>query len=151
MGIREEMPLLARHEGEWEGTYVYVDADGKIVDSHRSHLTCTLGDGTDGWDYHQVNVYTWEDGRTEEHRFPGTYLGGGHCGFDTDRLTGEFWGVDDNTIYLSWIYKEKGADLRLFELIVLSEDGNHRNRVWQWILSGICVQRTLINETRVVA
>ncbi|WP_433213948.1 DUF3598 family protein [Microtetraspora malaysiensis] len=150
MGIREEMPLLARHEGVWDGTYTYVDPDGKITDSHRSRLTCAFPEDAE-WDYHQTNVYTWDDGRTEEHRFPGTYLGGGRCAFDTDRIKGEFWGVDDSTIYLSWIYKELETGLRLFELIVLSEDGNSRNRVWQWIKHGTCVQRTLINEKRVVA
>ncbi|MEU8249671.1 DUF3598 family protein [Nonomuraea sp. NPDC048916] len=149
MGIREEMPLLARHEGRWEGAYTYVDPAGKIIDAHRAELTCSFpADGE--WDYYQVNRYTWPDGRTEEHRFPGTYLGGGRCAFDTDRIRGEFWAVDDDTIYLSWIYKEHGADLRLFELIVLSPDGNSRSRVWQWIRGGVCVQRTLIDETRVL-
>ncbi len=69
MGIREDMPLLARHEGEWGGTYTYVDRSGKVTDEHRSLLSCRLpDDGT--WDYYQVNKYTWADGRTEEHRFP---------------------------------------------------------------------------------
>src|SRR5437868_7942337 len=135
MGIREDMPLLARHEGEWEGTYTYVDTEGKIIDSHRSTVICSLpGDGES--DYYQVNRYTWEDGKTEQHRFPGSYLGEGRCAFDTDRIRGEFWGLDDSTIYLSWIYKERGTDVRLFELIVLSEDGNSRSRVWQWITGG---------------
>ncbi|WP_031168985.1 DUF3598 family protein [Streptosporangium roseum] len=148
MGIREEMPLLARHEGEWEGTYTYVDLDGMVVDRHNAQLTCTLPNSGD-WDYYQINRYTWEDGRTEEHRFPGSYLGQGRCAFDTERIKGEFWAVDDDTIYLSWIYKESGADLRLFELIVLSPDGNTRSRVWQWVRGGKCIQRTLIDETRV--
>lgn len=148
MGIREDMPLLARHEGEWEGAYTYVDRSGKVTDEHRSLLSCRLpDDGT--WDYYQVNKYTWADGRTEEHRFPGTYLGDGRCEFDTERIKGEFWAVDDTTIYLSWVYKKRDADMRLFELIVLSEDGRNRSRTWQWVSGGLCVQRTLINETRV--
>ena len=32
MGVREEMPLLARHEGVWEGTYRYYDPSGRLVD-----------------------------------------------------------------------------------------------------------------------
>ncbi|MFI6321989.1 DUF3598 family protein [Nonomuraea sp. NPDC050556] len=145
MDIRREMPLLARHEGEWDGTYTYVAADGTITDRHRSHVRCSLS--SEGNDYYQVNTYTWDDGRTEEHRFPGVYLGGGRCRFDTERIRGEFFEVDSAVIYLQWVYKA-AEDIRLYELIVLSEDGKHRNRTWQWHRDGICFQRTLITETR---
>lgn len=150
MGIRDDMPLLARHEGEWAGTYTFLDRDGNITDTHASLLSCSLPEEGE-WDYYQVNKYTWEDGRTEEHRFPGAYLGEGRCAFDTDRIRGEFREVDGNTIYLSWIYKQDDVDVRLFELIVLSDDGQNRSRVWQWLKDGVCFQRTVINETRVAA
>lgn len=146
MGLRAEMPLLARHEGEWDGTYVHVGPDGAVVDRHRAQLTCAIVDDAA---YHQTNRYTWDDGRVEVHEFPGTYLGGGRCGFDTDRLRGEFWELDATSIYLSWQFKAEGEDLRLFELIVLSDDGDTRNRVWQWIKGGEVVRRTLINERRI--
>jgi hypothetical protein len=144
MGLRQDMPLLARHEGSWAGEYVHVDRDGTVIDRHQVEMTCAVIDDTV---YHQTNRYTWDDGRTEVHEFPGTYRGGGRCGFDTERLKGEFWELDDNTIYLSWQYK--GEDMKLYELIVLSDDGESRNRVWQWIRNGECVKRTLINEKRV--
>ncbi|MFN7398269.1 MAG: hypothetical protein ACK5SX_04200 [Sandaracinobacter sp.] len=32
MCIKEDMPLLARHEGVWDGTYRHYDAAGKQVD-----------------------------------------------------------------------------------------------------------------------
>ncbi|WP_214316892.1 DUF3598 family protein [Nonomuraea sediminis] len=147
MGIKEDMPLLARHEGEWSGTYTVVSPDGTVIDHHASHLTCSFPDDG-GHDYYQVNRYTWPDGRTEEHRFPGTYLGNGRMGFDTERIKGETWELDERAIYLHWYYKAEGVDVQLFELIVLSDDGRHRNRVWQWIRDGVCFQRTLINETR---
>ena len=34
MGIREDMPLLARHEGVWDGVYTYYNATGDKVDEH---------------------------------------------------------------------------------------------------------------------
>jgi hypothetical protein len=147
-GIRDDMPLLARHAGEWEGTYTVVDPAGTVVDHHRSHLTCSFP--TDGsHDYYQVNRYTWADGRTETHEFPGSYLGDGRMGFDTERIKGETWELDDRAIYLHWIYKAEGTDLRLYELIVLNEGADTRSRVWQWLKDGECVRRTLINEKRV--
>ncbi|MFC4013072.1 hypothetical protein ACFOY2_38005 [Nonomuraea purpurea] len=145
MGLRADMPLLARHEGEWEGDYLHLDREGNPIDRHRVHMTCAILDDAV---YHQTNRYTWDDGRSEVHEFPGTYLGGGRCGFDTERIKGEFWELDAGTIYLSWQYKAEGEDLRLYEMIVLSEDGKSRSRTWQWIKDGVCVKRTLINEWR---
>ena len=35
MGIREDMPLLARHEGVWDGTYTYFNAANEKIDEHQ--------------------------------------------------------------------------------------------------------------------
>ncbi len=150
MGIREGMPLLAKHEGEWDGVYTHVDADGNIIDQHKSHLSCTFPSGDDGGDYVQVNTYTWDDGRTEQHSFPAKYDGHGHLFFDTERMNGIIWGLDENVMYLTWKYKsaDPNIDQRLFEMIVLNDAGNHRSRTWQWLENGICVRRTLIQEVR---
>lgn len=150
MGIREGMPLLAKHGGDWEGVYTHVDTGGKIIDLHRSYLTCRFP--VDG-DHHylQTNKYIWDDGRTEEYSFPATYDGHGHLFFDTERMSGIIWGLDENAMYLTWTYKsaDAGVDQRLFEMIVLSDDGKNRSRTWQWLENGICVRRTLIQEVRV--
>lgn len=150
MGIREGMPLLARHEGEWVGTYTHVDATGTVLDRHHSHLTCAFPAGGDH-DYHQTNRYTWDDGREEVHEFPGRYDGHGRMTFDTERIRGVTWALDENALYLTWVYRsaDPAVDQRLFELIVLSADGRHRSRTWQWTEHGVCVRRTLISETRV--
>ena len=148
MPIREGMPLLARHEGEWEGTYTHVDATGAVVDRHASHLTCRFP--TDGsHDYLQTNRYTWDDGRVEEHTFPGVYDGYGRMLFDTERIRGVTWCLDERAVYLTWQFTAADADQRLFELILLSDDGRHRSRTWQWLDGGVCVRRTLIDEARI--
>ncbi|WP_256839430.1 DUF3598 family protein [Ornithinimicrobium faecis] len=150
MGIREGMPLLAKHDGEWEGVYTHVDPDGQIIDQHRSHLSCTFPEDGSA-DYYQVNSYTWDDGRTEQHSFPATYDGHGHLFFDTDRLKGIIWALDENAMYLTWRYKsvDPTVDQRLFEMIVLDDSGTQRSRTWQWLENGVCVRRTLIQETRI--
>ena len=33
MGIREDMPLLAKHEGVWDGVYTYFNADNVKIDA----------------------------------------------------------------------------------------------------------------------
>lgn len=150
MGIREGMPQLARHEGEWDGVYTHVDHIGNIIDQHHSHLSCRFP-ADEEYDYHQTNTYRWPDGRTEVYDFPGRYDGFGRMVFDTERIRGVTWELDETAIYLTWTYKSTNpsTDQRLFELILLSPDGRSRSRVWQWLEHGICFKRTLINETKV--
>lgn len=38
--IRTAMPVLARHEGDWEGTYIHVDVNGAEIDRHKAELQC---------------------------------------------------------------------------------------------------------------
>jgi hypothetical protein len=88
--IREEMPILARHEGDWIGTYTVVDLQGNICDRHKSHLTCEFPD-EGSFHYYQTNRYTWSDGKKEEHKFPGIYRDKA-LWFDTERIIKEYRG-----------------------------------------------------------
>jgi hypothetical protein len=142
---REQMPLLARHEGSWKGTYTFVDRDGKIVDQHASLLECTFpSEGEFG--YFQRNSYTWPDGKTEVIEFPGT-IEGNKLHFDTERISGACWEIDDRCIVLDWVYKADPS-ITLTEIIILSPGDQHRTRTWHWFKDGVCFQRTLINEVR---
>lgn len=146
MTMKEKMPVLARHEGEWEGTYIHVDADANIIDKHASYLTCSFpSDGSS--DYYQTNRYTWPDGKTELHQFPGTYRDS-EVWFDNDRILGHCWEADDRTVILTWIYR-MDPDNPLYEMIQISPDGNHRARTWHWYKNGEIIRRTLIKEKRV--
>ena len=42
--IREAMPLLARHEGVWDGVYSYFNDQNEKTDEHRSRLICRFPD-----------------------------------------------------------------------------------------------------------
>lgn len=145
MGIREEMPLLARHEGEWFGKYTYVDRDGKLLDRHASHLTCSFPEEGEHA-YLQINRYAWDDGRREEFRFPATYKDRS-IWFDTERITGHAWEVDDQTIILTWSYKSD-PEAYLYEMIQLSPCGRYRARTWHWFEENRIVRRTLIDEEK---
>jgi hypothetical protein len=143
---RKQMPLLARHEGSWKGTYTFVDRDSKIIDQHDSLLECTFPD-EGPFPYFQRNHYTWPDGRTETIEFPGT-IKDGKLFFDTERIDGYCWEIDDRCIVLHWVYKAD-ASITLTEIIILSPGDQHRTRTWHWFKDGVCFQRTLINELRV--
>lgn len=145
MSIREEMPVLARHDGDWVGTYLYLDPDGNVIDKHASHLSCMLPTD-DSNSYYQINRYTWPDGRREEHKFPATYHDR-KIWFDTERIEGHAWEVDDQTIVLTWVYRNDPATY-LYEMIQISPCGNHRARTWHWFKEGELIKRTLIKEQR---
>ena len=146
MGIREDMPLLARHEGVWDGTYKYYDAEGKLVDEHTSRLFCRFVEGD--MPYHQTNYYTWTDGRTEVREFPAAYRDK-RVWWDNELIKGSAWevGQDDKsrTVMLTW---ERTGDpaLYLYEMIQLADDGQTRCRTWHWIRSGRLETRTAIEE-----
>lgn len=145
MGIKDEMLLLARHEGEWHGSYTFIDREGTVIDRHRSVLTCTFP--TDGeFPYFQTNHYYWDDGREEHIEFPAAYKDG-KLWFDTERINGYCWEVDDHCIVLRWIYV-KDPSVSLYELIHLDDTGNNRTRTWHWLKDGVCFQRTIIDERR---
>jgi hypothetical protein len=147
MSIREKMPALVKHEGDWKGKYVLVDDQANILDQYDSLLSCSFP--TDGSsDYFQINRYAWADGKTEEHRFPGQYRDG-RVYFDSDRIYGYCWEVDDLTVILTWHYKSDPDQNWLYEMIQISKDGQHRARTWHWFENGELVKRTLIKEKRV--
>jgi hypothetical protein len=146
MGIKEEMPLLARHEGEWHGTYTFIDRSNNVTDQHRSVLNCTFPDDPER-PYFQTNHYYWDDGKEEHIEFPATYKDR-RIYFDTERIEGFCWEIDDHVIILHWIYKADPT-VTLYELIHLDDTGTNRTRTWHWLKDGVCFQRTLIDEKKV--
>jgi hypothetical protein len=140
------MPVLARHEGEWEGEYIHVDANNTVIDRHKSHLQCMFPDkGPHA--YHQINTYTWPDGRREELHFPATYRDG-QIFWDTERIVGRAWEIDPRTVVLTWTRKDAPGTY-LYEMIQISEDNRNRGRTWHWFENDRLVKRTCITERRV--
>lgn len=138
--------MLARHEGEWDGEYLHIDASGRELDRHRAQLNCRFPD-SGPYDYYQVNLYSWSDGRREEIHFPATCREG-RLWFDTERIHGQAWEIDPRTIVLTWTRKDM-PHYYLYEMIQISEDNRRRARTWHWFERDQLVRRTCIRETRV--
>jgi hypothetical protein len=149
MGIREDMPLLARHEGVWDGTYTYYNAAGEKIDEHASRLFCRFPDsGPYAGSYHQTNYYTWPDGRTDIREFPAEYRDK-RVWWDNDLIKGWAAAMEldqyNRTTVLYW--QRKGdPSLYLYEMIQISDDGQDRCRTWHWIRDGKLETRTAIQE-----
>ena len=150
MSLKQKMPLLARHEGVWEGWYRYFDAECREKDAHRSRLICRFPE-SGPHPYHQTNHYRWEDGRREVRDFP-AHERNGRLEFDSDLITG--WAADvalddfNRTTMLNWVRRGE-PDLYLYEMIQISDCGLYRHRVWHWYRAGRLVERTLIDERKV--
>ena len=126
--IKQAMPLLARHEGVWDGWYRVFDGEGNKMDEHRSRLICRFPlEGPHP--YHQTNLYTWADGLT-----------GWAAEVDLDPFR--------RTVMLYW-ERQGEPDLYLYEMIHLSDCGRFRSRTWQWLRNGRIHLRTLIDEEKV--
>ena len=145
MSIRDEMPVLVRHEGDWVGTYTVIDNQGNILDKYNSHLTCQFPEDSP-YPYYQTNRYQWADGKREEYQFPGMYRDK-KLYFDTERIDGCAWEADDTTIILHFTYKTV-PEMSLYEMILISPCNNYRARTWHWLKNNQIYQRTLIQEER---
>ena len=145
--IRHEMPLLARHEGVWDGVYSYFNAANDKVDEHASRLLCRVPDGGE-FPYHQTNHYRWADGRTQIREFPATYRDK-RIWWDNDLIQG--WAAEvalddlNRTMMLCW-QRTGDPTLYLYEQIQISDDGQNRCRTWHWIRNGMLETRTAIQE-----
>ncbi|MDB9511788.1 DUF3598 domain-containing protein [Kamptonema animale CS-326] len=143
--IREEMPVLARHEGDWVGTYTLIDTEGNIIEKHHSHLTCHFPEDRE-YPYYQINRYKWLDGKREEFFFPAAYRDKKIL-FDTERIQGKAWEVDDSTVILWFAYKAL-PDIYLYEMIQISPCNNYRSRTRHWFKNHQIFKRTMIQEER---
>jgi hypothetical protein len=141
-----KLRLFPKHTGIWEGTYIRIDATGKVTNQWKSRLTIKL----EGDNYHQVNQYIWEDGHEELHDFGiSKFNEEGTLIFDSPRIEGCSWETRDS-VCLVWTYKNRPGS-KLFEMIDLIGDGTHRVRNWRWTEGDEFQGITMINERKVAS
>ncbi len=140
------MPAIFLHEGHWDGIYRHIDAEGRLIDQHRTTTWCELPD-TGPWSYVQHNRLFWEDGRTESYEFGGR-LEGERLIWDTDRFSGYGWQSAEDIILLKLDRKDVPGSYYV-EMISIAPDGQNRARTWQWFREGRPWKRTLCDEWRV--
>lgn len=146
MGIRDELPELVAHEGEWQGVYRHVDRDFTLIDQHHMWTRCEFPDHGP-FAYIQHNRLWWADGRTQERTFGGV-LRDGLVWWNTDRFTGYGWATREGVAMLRLDRRDEPG-VHFVEAIMLSGDGRTRARTWQWFRDGTPFRRTLCDEWRV--
>ena len=142
------MPLLARHEGVWAGTYRFISPQLDLLDQYDFRIRVSFpDDGDGGRTYRQESHYTWPDGREQHLEFEALYTGNGVVEL-SGPLTGKMWELDDRTIYLNFAFAEQ-PDVDVCEMIQLAANDIDRARTWHWFRSGKLFQLTLVDERRV--
>jgi len=153
--IKNEMTLLAHNEGVWADTYRWFDADGNKLDEYRCTMLVIFPDAPP-YAYHQVNMYTWADGRAVTKDFRIRYVEGSRkftiWNEDVAGWVTEPEADDQNlTTLMKWVRLGGGpADTGVYyEMINNSACGRWRNRVWQQMQDGRVVRRCMINGERI--
>lgn len=142
------MPLLARHEGVWAGTYRFISPQLDLLDQYDFRIRVSFPDDSDGGrTYRQESHYTWPDGREQHLEFEALYTGNGVVEL-AGPLTGKMWELDDRTIYLNFAFADE-PDVDVCEMIQLAANNVDRARTWHWFRAGKLFQLTLVDERRV--
>jgi len=144
--LKKAMPLLARHEGEWRGTYLHFDASGRAQDEHKSELTC-LFPKTGKFPYVQISRYFWADGKEQLLRLPARFKKG-QLIWQEEFIQGRAWEADDKTLMMKWLHRGDVTN-HLYEIIHLHKDDTERTRTLTWFRDDRLYRRTLISETRI--
>jgi hypothetical protein len=144
--LKAAMPAMFAHEGHWDGVYRHIDADGRLLDQHRTTTWCELPD-EGPFSYVQHNRLIWDDGREATYEFGGT-LAGNRLVWDTDRFFGEGWESDGGVIMLRLERRDVPGSYYI-EMITIAPDQRTRARTWQWYKDGVPWKRTLCDEWRV--
>lgn len=146
------LPVLARHEGVWDGVFRRIDASGDKTEEFPTRVIVRFK-GDDSWPnvYHQTNHYPLPDGREQVIETHGRFDDGRLC-FESARVRG--WCTDDPTdpnqrsalMYMDYL---GDPGLHVYEMMQISGCGKYRTRVAQFLKDGRTISRTLIDETRV--
>jgi hypothetical protein len=145
--FRAAMPGMLQHEGMWEGVYRHLDADGALVDTHRTRIVCEFPpDGP--WAYVQHNHFTWDDGREVRAELPAVYRDG-RLWWDVPTFSGSAWETHGGVLMLHLDRKDEPGAF-FVEMITLAPGGARRARTWHWFREGALYRRTLCDEVRVV-
>lgn len=148
--VRDRIPLFASQEGIWEGVYRHYDASGNKIDEHKSRLIYRVIED-DPYPFRQTNYYFWADGRQEVRDISAVVVNQRIC-WETDLIIGwaEELHIDDlkRAAITHWIRKDD-VGLEMYGTIQLSECGQYRTGVGQWLKNGKAIQRTFIDEHRI--
>ena len=150
--LRRRIPLTAKMEGVWEGTFRRVDGNGEIMETLPSRITVRLLPDGEVYDYHQTNVLN--PGSDDEQRIESFGKWDvDRLRFFNDRLEGWAKAVAADEAGRTSVFLmefKDGSGLTVSEVVSFSPgDPDVRMRATQYMRDGRIVRRTLIDEIKV--
>jgi hypothetical protein len=149
--LAQVMPVMARHEGVWEGMFRRLNPEGQILEAFKAQITVRYFPD-ERWPevYHQTNRYFLPDGKITQYDTMGGFKDG-KLVFESARVIG--WSLDDPTdIYkrnaLMFMDYVQEPGLHVYEIMQISDCNRYRTRMAQFLKDGRTFQRTLIDEER---
>lgn len=151
--MRSWLEYEVKSQGVWEGVYRHIDPEGQIIDQHRSRLITHFPEAGP-YPFHQVNIYTWDDGRTVTLDFWVDYdLETDSMVYDDDKIKGYFRKITEDHAGVSLLghwRRHALPGVYFYEMIQRNEACNRRTRTWQWIKDeGGVYRRTLVDEEKI--
>jgi hypothetical protein len=150
--ISQRFPVMARHEGVWQGIHRKLDAAGNPTRSYRSTVIVRYMDAEpDGTVMRQTDIHHFDDRPDEVIETTGC-VEGNLIVFRTDRVDGFAGDLNDPGqracfVYLDIKYIPGGASM--YEMVEISPDGRSRHIGTQLLKDGRLLERTLIDEAKV--
>ena len=142
--LAKAMPVMAKHAGSWEGMFRWLKPNGELLREYEFRNTIILTGGTPP--YRQENWYR-ENGE-ERTSFFEAELREGRLVMLGDRLSGEVWEIDDQTI-AALVTSPTVAGLMQYEFVTIAQDGSTRGRVGMAFNGGELDRVLLVEEKRV--
>ena len=150
--LRRRIPLTAKMEGVWEGTFRRVDPQGEIIETLPSRITVRLLPDGEAYDYHQINLLDPDSGEEQRIESYGKW-DVDRLRFFNDRLEG--WAKEvtadeaGQTSVFLMEFKD-GSGLTVSEVVSFRPgDPDVRMCATQYMRNGQIVRRTLIDEIKV--
>lgn len=153
--LKSKLPVMAKNEGVWAGTYRRYGSDGSLMNEFASRVVMRFrSDAPEQEMYHQTNIYRFSDGKGQVIDSKG-WFDGQRLNFGSDRdISG--WAADDLTdpngqtcllfMAVNTATPQLAKGTICYELVQLSAFGQYRARAAQYVNDGRIVMRTMIDE-----
>jgi hypothetical protein len=141
------LPVLARHQGVWDGEYRKQTPAGDLIERH--WVRCKVEVPPEGKiGFVLTTRYWYPDGRITNQQFIGDYAGNRSLAFDDGRISGWLREIDDETVVMRFGFIAMPA-LHVVEAIQIDASGDNRARSWHWFEAGRQTAVTLTDEWRI--
>jgi hypothetical protein len=140
------IPVVARHQGTWEGTYRSLTPQLQLIDAWTFRIVVSLGQSAADA-YRQHTTYRWPNGKTSETSFTAALVDG-HLTWADARIKGTMHLLGPEAM-LAEMQFTADPDGVIMEMARIAADGAARSRVGMVSRRGVLEKIQIADERRV--